>query len=124
MPLRFVLDEHLRGGGLWQAIQQHNASGGYPLDVVRVGDPPDLPLGTLDPELLFWAEREGRILLSLDFRTMPGHLAHHLQIGRHSPGLALILQHRSLSDVLTSLVLAASCGDPIDFQDRIDYLSL
>ena len=27
MALRFVLDEHLRGGWLWHAIQQHNAQG-------------------------------------------------------------------------------------------------
>ncbi|HEY1339192.1 MAG TPA: hypothetical protein VGF59_16885 [Bryobacteraceae bacterium] len=124
MSLRFVLDEHLRGGGLWQAIQQHNASGGHPLDVVRVGDPPDLPLGTLDPDLLLWAEREGRILLSRDFGTMPGHFAHHLQTGRHSPGLILILPHRSLRDILASLVYAASCGAPIDFQDRIEHIPL
>jgi hypothetical protein len=26
MPLRFLLDEHLRGP-LWQAIQDHNAAG-------------------------------------------------------------------------------------------------
>jgi hypothetical protein len=124
MSLRFVLDEHLRGGGLWQAIQQHNASGGYPLDVVRVGDPPDLPLGTLDPDLLLWVEREGRILLSRDFSTMPGHFAHHLRTGRHSSGLILILPHRSLRDILTSLVYAASCAAPIDFQDRIEHIPL
>jgi hypothetical protein len=124
MSLRFVLDEQLRGGGLWQAIQQHNASGGYPLDVVRVGDPPNLPLGTLDPDLLLWAEREGRILLTRDYSTMPGHFAHHLRIGRHSPGLILILPRRSLPDVLASLVLVAACGDPLDFQDCIEYIPL
>lgn len=124
MSLRFVLDEHLRGGGLWQAIQQHNASGGYPLDVVRVGDPPDLPLGTPDLDLLLWAEREGRILLSRDFGTMPGHLAHHLLAGRHSPGVILILPRRSLLDILTSLVLSGSCGASIDFQDRIEHIPL
>ncbi len=48
--LRYVLDEHLRGP-LWRAIQWHNSSGVYPLDVVRVGDPADLPLGMEDPAL-------------------------------------------------------------------------
>ena len=41
MPLRYVFDEHHRGP-LWKAVQRHNARGGYVLDVVRVGDPPDL----------------------------------------------------------------------------------
>ena len=58
MALRYLLDEHLRGGGLWQAIRQHNASGVDVLDVVRVGDPPDLPLGTGDPDVLTLVDRE------------------------------------------------------------------
>jgi hypothetical protein len=119
MPLRFVLDEHLRGGGLWQAIQQHNALGTYPLDAVRVGDPPDLPLGTTDPDLLIWAEREGRILLSLDYRTLPGHLARHLQAGGHSPGIFLLRRPAALSAVVADLVLTAQAGDAADFQDTI-----
>lgn len=124
MPLRFVLDEHLRGGGLWQAIQQHNTSGGSPLDVVRIGDPVDLPLGTLDPDLLLWAEREKRIVVSFDYQTMPGHLTAHLQSGRTSPGLLLILPHRSIPDLIASLFIIAYCGDAIDFQDRINYMPL
>jgi hypothetical protein len=83
--LRFLLDEHLRGV-LWLAIIRHNAQGGLPIDAVRVGDPPDLPLGSSDPEILRWAEREGRILLTQDVHTMPGFLAQHLQAGNHSPG--------------------------------------
>ena len=65
MPLRFLLDENLRGGGLWQAIQKHNQVGIYPVDVIRVGDPSDLPLGASDPDILLWGERESRILLPL-----------------------------------------------------------
>lgn len=124
MSLRFVLDEHLRGGGLWQAIQRHNAAGRFPLDVVRVGDPPDLPLGTTDPDLLLWAEREARIVLSFDHQTMPRHFANHLQSGRNSPGLLLLLPHRSVPDLIASLLLIAYCGNAIDFQDRIDYIPL
>jgi hypothetical protein len=66
MALQFALDEHLRGGALWQAIQQHNGLGAYLPDVVRVGDPPDLPLGTIDADILLWTEREDRLFLSLD----------------------------------------------------------
>src|SRR5438128_2200982 len=46
--LLFLLDEHLRGP-LWPAILRHNAQGGLLIDAVRVGDPPDLPLGSDDP---------------------------------------------------------------------------
>jgi hypothetical protein len=47
MPLRYVLDEHLRGP-LWRALQWHNSAGVYPVDVVRVGDLVDLPLSADD----------------------------------------------------------------------------
>src|SRR5438034_99620 len=43
------------------ALCQHNAVGINPVDVTRVGDPPGLPLGTLDPDLLLWAELHGRV---------------------------------------------------------------
>ena len=65
MPLPYLLDEHLRGP-LWRVIQRHNATGGLPIDALRVGDPDDLPLGSDDATILAWAEREGRILLTLD----------------------------------------------------------
>jgi hypothetical protein len=46
-PLRFVLDEHLRGV-LFDAIDRHNQFSAFPLDVVQVGGPQDLPLGSKD----------------------------------------------------------------------------
>jgi Domain of unknown function (DUF5615) len=122
MPLRFVLDEHLRGGGLWQAIQQYNARGAHPLDAVRVGDPPDLPLGATDPDILLWAEREGRILITRDQHTMPGHLARHLQAGQHSPGILVVRPHTLVSEAVASLVLVAHAGDPAQFQDCIERI--
>jgi hypothetical protein len=84
MPLTYVLDEHLRGS-LWQLAGWHNAQGSNIIDVTRVGDPDDLPLGTRDPEILMWAERESRILVTRDSKTMDGHLADHLVAGHHSP---------------------------------------
>ena len=65
MALRYVLDENLRGP-LWGLISRHNQKGNNPIDVVRVGDSNAMPLGTKDPELLRWAEEEGRILISHD----------------------------------------------------------
>lgn len=86
MAIRFLLDEHLRGV-LWNAIERHNRLGGLPIDAVRVGDPADLPLGSDDAVILAWAEKENRILVTLDRHTMSGNLAQHLATGRHSPGV-------------------------------------
>jgi hypothetical protein len=119
--LRYVLDENLRGV-LWQAIQHHNSRSAYPPDAVRVGDPPDLPLGTQDPDVLVWAEREGRIFVSLDKKMLPGHLAQHLQQGRHSPGIFIVISSSRLTDILDYLTYAAYAGDPLDYADAIRFI--
>jgi len=121
VALRYLLDEHLRGP-LRRAIQWHNSRGVYPLDVVRVGDFVDLPLGTADAIILLWAEREGRILVSHDRNTLPGHLSDHLRTGRHSPGIFLIRRHTTVTQLMTFLIDAAYASDPVDWQDRIAFM--
>ena len=68
MPLPFLLDENLRGW-LWQAIKRYATHSALPIDVVRIGDAPDLPLGTSDPDVLLWCEGQGRILVTADFHN-------------------------------------------------------
>lgn len=118
--LRYVLDENLRGV-LWHAIQQHNNRSTFPLDIARVGDPPDLPRGTADPDILVWAEREGRILVSLDKKTLPGHLTQHLQQGHHSPGIFIVIPSSTLAAIIDYLMYAAYAGDPLDYADGIRF---
>src|SRR5947209_20370657 len=109
MPLGYVLDEHLRGL-LWPAILQHNRTSPHLIDATRVGDPPDLPLGSPDPDILLWAERNGRILVSLDRKTLAVHLAAHLAAGHHSPGVFLIRPGVSLKDVTDFLYIASGAS--------------
>ena len=118
MALRYVLDEHLRGL-LWNAIRHHNSAGINPIDVARVGDPADLPRGTKDPSLLLWAEREDRVVVSLDRRTMPGHLSSHLAAGRHSPGIIILDPSYSLGELVFYLVLTAYACGPDELRDQV-----
>ncbi len=121
MALSFVLDENLRGS-LWQAIQHHNAFGLYLIDAVRVGDPPDLPLGSSDLDILCWAEREGRLVVSNDRSTMGAFLAQHRQAGSHCRGLLLLRPSAVLSQIVFSLALIAHAGDPLVFEDNIEFI--
>jgi hypothetical protein len=121
MVLRYLLDEHLRGP-LRRAVQWHNSRGSYPLDVVRVGDLADLQLGTGDPAILLWAEREERILVSHDRNTLARHLADHLEQGHHSPGIFIIRPYRSLPEIVSFLAEAAYASDPSEWRDRIVYI--
>lgn len=121
MAIRFLLDEQLRGP-LWWAIERHNARGQYPIDAVRVGDPPDLPLGTSDPDILVWAEGADRILVSVDRSTLPDHLDAHLKAEHHSPGVLLLRRGSSWREVLTLLELIAHASEPDEWRDQITWL--
>lgn len=59
----------------------HRKAAGPRVDVVRVGEPPDLPTGSSDPDILRWAGRAGRAVVTDDVNTMPRHLADHLAAG-------------------------------------------
>jgi hypothetical protein len=119
--LRFLLDEHLRGP-LRLGILRHNTRGGLPIDVICVGDVPDLPLASADAAILLWAEREDRFLLTQDVHTMPVHLTRHLDAGHHSPGIFVIGSGCAIGSLVGHLELVAHAGEPADYENSITYL--
>jgi len=121
MALRYLLDENARGV-LWHAIVRHNASSAEPLDVVCVGDLDELPLASPDPDILRWAEREGRVLVSFDQRTMPAYLIDLLQAGGHLQGMFVIRRRSRIRDVVAWLALAARSGDDDQWRDQVLYI--
>jgi hypothetical protein len=121
MALRYLLDEHFRGD-LWRAVLSHNAYSAEHIDVIRVGDPPDLPLSTTDPEILRWAESAGRVLVSRDRRTMISEFAAHRKAGHNSPGLFIVRARARLADLLAFLAEAAHAGDDDQWQDQVTFI--
>jgi hypothetical protein len=121
MPVGFVLDENCRGP-LWSAIRSHNLRGIDIIDVVRVGDLPDLPLQTPDPDILAWAEQSGRVLLTYDESSMPAHLIAHLQAGCHSPGVFIVRAKIPLPEIVEAIVNVALASDPGEWVDRLEYI--
>jgi hypothetical protein len=122
-PPGFLLDEHLRGP-LWEAIQAHNSKPGVlAIRAYRVGDWPAPSLGTDDPDLLLWAEREGVFSVSCDRQTMASYFWEHISAGRHLPGLILLPNVFSIPSVLEYLVLTTHASEPNEWRDRIAYYS-
>ena len=121
MSLAHLLDENLPGRVV-RAIQRHNLTGELPLDAVRVGDLPELPLGADDSMVLLWAESANRILISEDKHTLPNHLENHLAAGRHSPGVFLVRPATNLSDLIEYLALVAHLTEPFEWQDRVTFI--
>lgn len=118
--LTFVLDENVPRR-VWRAIQRHNLRGSERLDVVRVGEVEDLPYSTDDAALLKWAERENRILISSDKRTLPVELKRHLQSGNTSPGILMLRSSTPVAVVIEWLILIAHVSEPHEWRDRIEY---
>jgi len=123
MPLAYLFDEHLRGP-LWRAVESHNGKGTDIVDVIRVGDVTELPLGISDNEILQWTERERRILVSFDRSTLPAQLEDHLKSGRGSPGIFLIRRMSTISEVVLFLVLAAHASELEEWANRVEYVPL
>ena len=104
MPVTFLLDENVPGR-IWRAIQRHNEDSVDILDVVRVGQPDDLPLSADDRSILLWAERQGRILITEDKNTRTS--------GDSSPRGTSFTRyfHGAARDPCTGLVGVAGSGD-------------
>lgn len=121
MPLQYLLDEDLRGP-LWNAVLRHNSRGVDVINVLRVGDPPAPLLESLDPELLIWAERHERILVTFDKSTMRPHLDAHLRAGHSSPGIFQVRAKASIPEMIEYLVLAAHASDPGEWRNQCTFI--
>jgi hypothetical protein len=98
------------------------SAGGLFIDVVRVGDATELPLGSEDANILRWAEREERILITEDRHTMPSHLAQHLQLGHRSPGVFIVTLGCSIAQMIACLELVAHAGEPGNYENVMRYM--
>ena len=80
-----------------------------------------------DPDLLEYARRHDRILLTHDVNTMPQHfndLLLRLPNGEHSPGVMLIPQLLSIGDAIEALLTVWACSTHEEWRDQFTYLPL
>jgi hypothetical protein len=79
--------------------------------------------GLSDAQVLEFAAAEGRVLVTHDAKTMPGHFAEFVQ-SRESRGVIVVPQHLPVSMVVDELLLIAAATSPEDWTNRICYLPL
>jgi hypothetical protein len=116
MALRYLFDEHLRGP-LPRAVRQHAHRMSLPVEIIEVGEVPEVPLGASDAEILSWIEHSGHILVSNDRTTLAEYLRQHLSLGGHCPGVFMVRRTRTLQ-IAEFLILAAHVSDPAEWQDK------
>jgi predicted nuclease of predicted toxin-antitoxin system len=78
--------------------------------------------GLTDPDVLAFATRQGRILISHDTSTMPVHFAEVLRTGGHSPGVLLVRQRASCGEVVEALLMVWSASIAEAWANQIYYL--
>jgi hypothetical protein len=122
MPIAFIFDENLRGKPLWRAIIHQNLGALQLIDATRVGELADLPRGSLDSEILAWADRADRIILTEYTATFPAELAAHLRWGRTSPGIFLIRPDATAAAVLHWLELVTVDNQLDQWRDQVTYI--
>ena len=93
-------------------------------DILRVGESGAPAKGTDDPALLVWCEEAGRVLVSLDRRTMPLAFGVHLAGGHRSAGVFLIGRDAPLPQILEDLVLLIEATEAEEWVDRLVFLPL
>jgi hypothetical protein len=100
MKVRLLLDENLTPR-LKLAVLRLNPA----VDILRIGEPGTLPLGSLDPEVLVYLERSQRLLVTDNRASMPGHLQEHWDSGHHIWGLLWVRPRTPMRMLAQELVL-------------------
>lgn len=79
--------------------------------------------GLPDPEVLRVVAEAGRVLVSQDRRTMPGHFRRFLSVTT-SPGVILLRDGVSIASAVEELLLIWTASDAEDWVNRLVWIPL
>jgi hypothetical protein len=117
MSLKYLLDENLDPIYKRQLIESNPN-----LVVWKIGEPNVPPLSTLDPEILCWCEEHNFVLVTNNRKSMPVHLAEHIERGGHIPGIFILGPKLSIGENINQLIFIAEASFDDEYQDQIVYL--
>lgn len=81
-------------------------------------------LSAADPEVLEWAAREARVLLTHDVNTMLGFADARVRDGRHHAGLIKVPQTLGIGRAIDDLEYVARVATAADLHDQVLHLPL
>lgn len=92
------------------------------LDFVRIQDAG--LAGAPDPEVLAWAAREGRPLVTHDVRTMPTFAYQRVERGLPMPGVFLVQQEIAIGVAIEAILLVTYASLEGEWEGRVEFLPL
>lgn len=113
--LRFLADENLDYDivrGVWQRRPD--------VDILSMKEA-DL-MGRDDPDILAFAAKEGRVVLSHDARTMTRFATDRIVAGEAMPGLVIVKVGATLRKSIDDILLLVECADVDDLRNRIEFV--
>ena len=115
--LRLLTDEDVHGDIVAGLRRRRPA-----LDLVRVQD---VGLShTPDAIILEWAAHQGRVVVSVDKKTLAVDAWDRVTRGLPMPGVAILRIALTIGQAINELELIALAGNPEDFRDQVIYLPL
>lgn len=80
---------------------------------------------TVDPDILAWAARERRIIVTHDVKTMPGFARQRMSRSEPMAGLFIVHQEgAALSRIIDDLLLLDDCTETAEWVNQTLYLPL
>ena len=92
------------------------------LDIVRVQDAGLAGQG--DAEVLAWAAREGRVLLTHDVTTMKRYVDERVTAGLPMPGVFEVSQQIPIAQAIEDILLLAECSLEGEWEGQVRFLPL
>ncbi len=115
--LRFAADENFNGAIVRGLLRRQPT-----LDLVRVQDTGHS--GINDPDLLAWAAREQRVILSHDVATLRQYAEDRVRAGLPMPGVFEVGEHLSIREAIEDLLLIAECSQQGEWEGQVYFLPL
>jgi hypothetical protein len=94
------------------------------IDVLRIGDPGAPATGAMDAEVLAFAELSGRLLVTADRRSMPGHLDAHVKAGGRVWGLLWVRDGTPVSLIARELALVWEATEAEEWVDVLEWIPM
>jgi hypothetical protein len=116
--VRFLVDESLPKR-LVIAVLHRNAA----IDILRVGQAGAPPFEADDAEIVAFADRHQRLLLTADVQTLRKVVVDHLAAGHHTWGTCYVSQALSFGQMAYEIDLIWTATDATEWLDQEGWIS-
>lgn len=114
---RLLTDEDVPGG-IARGLRKRNPG----LDIVRVQE-----VGLMqspDPDVLDWATREGRLIITRDVSTMTAHAFERIALGLSMLGVSVLPERMPVGHAIKELEIIVLASNPDEWRSRVIFLPL